>query len=41
MLINLSENAFSCCQTTLDKKLFNTVRVKIDTHLLTLELLRF
>ena len=29
--INLSMN---CCQTTLDKKLFKTVRVKIDTHLL-------
>ena len=30
----MSENASSCCQTTLDKKLFKTVRVKIDTHLL-------
>ena len=27
---SLSENASSCCQTTLDKKLFKTVRVKID-----------
>ena len=31
---SLSENALSCCQTTLDKKLFKTVRVKIDAHLL-------
>ena len=30
----LSENASSCCQTTLDKKLFKIVRVKIDTYLL-------
>ena len=30
----MSENASSCCQTTLDKKLFKTVRVKINTHLL-------
>ena len=30
----MSENALSCCQTTLDKKLFKTVRVKIATHLL-------
>ena len=31
---SLSENASFCCQTTLDIKLFKTVRVKIDTHLL-------
>ena len=30
----MSENALSCCQTTLDKKLFKTIRVKIDAHLL-------
>ena len=31
---SLSENAPSCCQTTLVKKLRKTVRVKINTHLL-------